>query len=367
MAKEKDYYKILGVEKGASTEQIKKSYKRMAKKYHPDLNKEDGATEKFKEINEAAAVLSDEQKRQQYDQYGTTFEQFTGHGFDFKDFGFDLGGVDFEDIFERFFGGSFGGRRRKAPRRGADIEYDIEVSLNDVATGMTKSLSIPKLERCDKCHGSGAEKESDIVTCPDCNGSGMQRRTKRTPFGIFSTATTCRKCKGQGKYIKNECFTCDGTGVVKKTKKLEIKIPAGVDTGTHLRIPGEGQAGEKGAESGDLYVGIHVKQHDTFERHGDDLYIKVPLLFTTASLGGEIEVPTLEGKAKLKIPSGTQSNTVFRMGDKGIPHLDSYGKGDQNVEVVVSVPEKLNKKQKELLKEFEKEAKKSGFFKRMIS
>ncbi len=362
----KDYYKILGVEKTATKEEIKKAYKNLAKKYHPDLNKEAGATEKFKELNEAAAVLADDEKRKQYDEYGTTAEQF-GQGFQGYDFSDFMSGsnFDFDSIFESFFGGGnpFGGRRRRGPRRGADLRYDIEITLEEAAAGATKHIIVPRLESCSKCHGSGAETESDIASCPDCNGSGVKRQTQRTPFGIFSTTATCGKCRGQGKYIKRECQICDGTGVVKKTRKLEIKIPAGAEESTNLRVAGEGEAGEKGTSPGDLYIVIHVKEHETFERHGDDIYVKVPIPFTIAALGGEIEVLTLDGKAKLKIPSGTQNNTIFRMKGKGIPYLHGSGAGNENVEVIIEVPEKLSKKQKELLKEFEKESKnQKGFF-----
>ena len=362
----KDYYKTLGVEKTATKEEIKKAYKNLAKKYHPDLNKEAGAAEKFKEINEAAAVLADDEKRKQYDEYGTTAEQF-GQGFQGYDFSDFMSGhnFDFDSIFESFFGGGnpFGARRRRGPRRGADLRYDMEIPLEEAAAGATKHITVPRLESCSNCHGSGAESESDIVTCPDCNGSGVKRQTQRTPFGILATTTTCGKCRGQGKYIKEECQICDGTGVVKKTRKLEIKIPAGAEEETNLRVAGEGEAGEKGAPAGDLYIVIHVKEHDTFERHGDDIYVKVPIPFTIAALGGEIEVPTLDSKAKLKIPAGTQNNTIFRMKGKGVPYLHGSGVGNENVEVIIEVPEKLSKKQKELLKEFEKESKnQKGFF-----
>lgn len=363
----KDYYKILGVEKTATKEEIKKAYKNLAKKYHPDLNKDTDATEKFKEINEAAAVLADDEKRTQYDQHGTTADQFGQgfQGFDFSDF-MSGSGVDFDSIFESFFGGGgnpFSSRRRRGARRGSDLRYDLEISLEEAAAGATKHLTIPRMEQCQKCHGSGAESESDIVICPDCNGAGVKRQTQRTPFGIFATTSTCRKCNGQGKYIKHECEECDGTGVVKRTRKLEIKMPAGAEEGTNLRVAGEGEAGEKGAATGDLYIVIHVKEHETFERHGDDIYVKVPIPFTIAALGGEIEVPTLGGKAALKIPAGTQSNTIFRMKGKGIPYLHGSGAGNENVEVIIQVPEKLTKKQKELLQEFEKESKdKKGFF-----
>ena len=366
----KDYYKILGVEKNATKEEIKKAYKKLAKQYHPDLNKEQNATEKFKEINEAAAILADDQKREQYDRFGTTAEQFRGfEGFDFGDFMSDIGGFrfDFDQMFESFFGGGFGRRRRRGPSRGADLRYDLEITLEEAAKGIVKHISIPKLAKCEKCNGSGAESEKDIVTCPDCDGSGVHRREQRTPFGIFATQTTCRKCRGQGTYIKKECKTCDGTGVVRQTRKLEVKVPAGAEEETNLRIMGEGEAGQKGAEPGDLYIVIHVKEHDVFERHGDDLYLKAKVPFSITALGGEIDVPTIDGKAKLKIPAGTQSNTILRMRGKGIPYLHDGGSGDELVEVIIDVPEKLSKRQKELLKEFEKESKhKKGFFGRIF-
>jgi molecular chaperone DnaJ len=358
---EKDYYKTLGVERNSTKDEIKKAYKKLAKKYHPDLNNSPDASEKFKEINEAAAVLADDEKRSKYDQFGTTADQFGNgfQGYDFSDF-MSSGNFDFDGIFESFFGGNPFGRRKRGPNRGSDLRYDMEISLEDAAFGITKHIVIPRLEQCNKCSGSGAESETDLETCPTCNGSGIQRRTQRTPFGMFSTQTTCGKCRGQGKYIKNECKICDGTGVVRKNRKLEIKVPSGAENGTNLRVSGEGEAGEKGASSGDLYIVIHVKEHDTFERQGDDIYIKTTIPFTVAALGGEIEVPTLEGKAELKIPAGTQNNTIFRMKSKGIPYLHGSGKGNENVEVIIQVPEKLTKKQKELLRDFEKEGKKKG-------
>lgn len=364
----KDYYGILGVGRNATKEEIKKAYKNLAKRYHPDLNKEEGSAEKFKEISEAAAVLADDEKRSQYDRFGTTADQFGQgfQGFDFSDFmrGSDFG-FDFDSIFESFFGGGFG-RQRRGPSRGSDLRYDLEITLEEAYRGTTKNITIPRLEKCGKCNGLGAEKESDIANCPDCNGTGVIRRTQRTPFGILATTTTCRKCHGNGSYIKNPCSECNGKGTVKKTRKIEIKVPAGAEEGTNLRIRGEGEAGEKGAETGDLYVIIHAAEHDAFERHGDDIYTKVPIPFAVAALGGEVEVPTLDGKAKLKVPAGTQSNTIFRMKGKGIPYLHGHGQGNENVEVIVEVPKKLTKKQKELLKEFDKESGRKGFFKRIL-
>ena len=363
MPKEKDYYKILGVGKNASKDEIKSAYKKLAKQYHPDLNKSPGAAEKFKEINEAAAVLGDEQKRSQYNQFGAAGEQFQGFsGFDFSDFMSDIGGFgfDFDSIFENFFGG--GGRTRRR-QRGSDLRYDLEIELEDAAFGATKTINVPRLEECEKCNGSGAESKSDIVACDECNGRGVSTRTQRTPFGLFSTTTTCRKCRGQGKYIKKDCPECGGRGAVKKTRKIEVKIPEGASDGTNLRIQGEGEIGERGMSAGDLYIVIHVKPHKIFERQGNDVYVKAPVSFATAALGGSIEVPTLKGKATLKIPAGTQSNTVFRMRGQGIPELHGHHVGDENVEVFITVPEKLTKKQKELLEEFEKESgKKKGLF-----
>jgi molecular chaperone DnaJ len=363
----KDYYKTLGVEKNATKEEIKKAYKRLARKHHPDVNKEEGSSDKFKEINEAAQVLGDDTKRQQYDQFGDAdaFKQASGfRGFNSSDFGEFATSFDFGDIFDQFFGGGsmFGGqKRRRQPSRGADLRYDMEITLEEAAFGIEKEISIPRNEQCTDCKGSGAKSEDDVVTCPDCKGSGMVRRTQRTPFGMFSTTATCPKCRGEGKHIKDECPACDGTGIVHKRRKLKVKIPAGSEEGTNLRISNEGEAGHRGATSGDLYIVLHMKEHKTFERKGDDIFIKIKIPFTTAALGDEIEVPTLKGKAKLKIPSGTQSGTVFKMTDLGIPYLHGSGKGDELVQVEVDVPKKLSSKQKKLLKEFEKESKSKGF------
>lgn len=359
----KDYYKMLGVEKTATKEEIKKAYKQLAKKYHPDLNKEEGSTEKFKEISEAAAVLADDEKRSQYDKYGTTADKFGQgfQGFDFSDFRSDASGFgfDFDSIFESFFGGNFAGRGRN-PRRGADLRYDLEITLHEAYAGKTETITIPRNEKCGNCNGLGAENKDDISKCPDCNGSGVQRVTQRTPFGMFATTTTCRKCHGSGSYIRKPCSECNGRGIVRKTRKIEVKIPRGAEEGTNLRVRGEGEAGEKGAETGDLYIVMHIKEDDVFERHGDDIYVKAAVPFTIAALGGEVEVPTLDGKVKLKIPSGTQSSTVFRMKGKGMPYLHGHGQGNENVEVIIEVPKKLTGKQKELLKEFEKESGKKG-------
>lgn len=360
----KDYYDILGVGKDASKEEIKRAYKKLAKKYHPDLNKEQEAADKFKEINEAAAVLGDDKRRQQYDQFGKAdFSGMGGPGFNFEDFA--NFGFDFGEIFESFFGRGFGGggfRRRHEPIRGDNLRFDMEITLEEAAKGTKKTVVIKRHETCPKCGGAGG---TDMRKCPDCGGTGVVKQTSRTPFGIFSTTRTCRRCMGAGETVKNICETCDGHGRVEKSKKLEIEIPAGVEDSMRLRVPGEGEAGEKGGPHGDLYVLVHIQQHKVFRRKGNDILLEAPISFSEAALGTTIEVPTLDGKAKLKIPAGTQPGTVLRMKGKGIPDVHGYGHGSQNVKVAVQVPEKLTKKQKELLKQFDKEAgkkKKKRFF-----
>lgn len=367
----KDYYETLGVSKNSSKEEIKKAYKRLAKTYHPD-NKETGDEGRFKEINEAASILGNEEKREEYDQFGDadSFKRASGQGgFDPSNFGFDFGdsaSFDFGDIFDQFFGGGgnvFGGRQRRGRSQGDDLRYEMEIELEDAAFGTKKDIIIPRLEKCSKCHGTGAESTSDVVRCNICNGNGIVKQTRRTPFGIFATTTTCKKCHGTGEMIKNECNICDGEGRIEKERKIKVTIPAGVENGNQLRISGEGEAGERGADSGDLYVVMHINEHKYFERKGNDIFIEVPINFVQAALGDEVEVPTLKNKAKLKIPAGTQTGTLFRMKGKGIPSLHGHGYGNQFVKVKVVVPKKLNKKQKELLKEFSKVREDKGFLK----
>lgn len=365
----KDYYKTLGVEKTASKDDIRKAYKKLAKKYHPDISKEPDAEAKFKEINEAAAILGDDQKRANYDQYGTADSSGFGgqgfSGFDFSNFseGFNM---DFGDVFDMFFGS--GRRSSSGPARGSDLGYNLEITLEEAAFGATKHIIIPKLETCSKCHGTGAASDSDLKVCDTCHGSGTIRRTQRTPFGMFSTSSSCRKCSGQGKVIKEPCPVCDGAGRVEKQKKIEIKIPAGVDEGTKLRVHGEGEAGAKGGPSGDLFVVITILPHETFSREGSDIYVDVPISFAQACLGDEIEVPTLDGKAKLTLPAGTQSHTIFKMRGKGIPSLRGYGSGSEFVRVILETPKKLTKEQKESLLKFDSSAnkKKKGFLEKVF-
>ena len=365
----KDYYKILGVEKSASKEEIKKAYKNLAKKYHPDINKEADAETKFKEINEAVSVLADDGKRQQYDQFGTTDFNSSQGGFGgagFSDFmrGFDFGSGDLGNIFDMFFGGGRG-RGRSRSSRGSDLQFDLEITLEEAAFGTEKEVPLNKLDICEECDGQGGE----LDTCSECRGNGFVRKTARTPFGMFQTQTTCPKCRGRGSSLKKKCAKCGGEGRIRTKKTITVKIPPGVDSGNRLRVRGEGIAGENGGGSGDLFVVVYVKPDKVFKRDGDDLYLEMPISFTQAALGDEIEVPTLSGKAALRIPAGTQSHTIFRMKGKGIVNLEGYGQGDQMVRVLVEVPEKLNKKQRELLKEFsklEKENPSKSFLKKIF-
>ena len=357
----KDYYEILGVSKGASKEEIKSAYKKLAKKYHPDLNKGDKESEtRFKEVSEAYKVLGDDKSRSNYDRFGSA--DASGHGFEgFGGFSSgDFGGFDFNDIFGDFFGGGnpFGrGNPRNRARRGSDLRYDVELTVEEAFKGKTLHIEIPRTDVCDRCNGSGAFSSNEIHECNVCDGSGTVRVTKRTPFGMFSQTATCSTCGGSGKMIERKCPECDGEGNVEKVKKLKVDIPAGVDDDSRLRLSGEGEVGQNGGPRGDLYVFISVKEHNIFKREGEDIRIQIPISFVQAALGDEVEVPTLDGKAKMKIPAGTQSETVFRLRDKGMPRLNSSSRGSQFVKVSVSVPTKLSGKQKELLKEYDKNSK----------
>ena len=345
MAKQ-DYYELLGVSKSADEKEIKRAYKKLAMQYHPDRTKGDKAKEeKFKEIQEAYEVLSDKQKRANYDQYGhAAFEQGFGAGGGFS-------GADFGDIFGDMFGDIFGGggRGRQRVVRGDDLRYDLEITLEEAVKGTTKDIKIYTLAPCDSCHGSGAEAGSKVETCPQCHGSGRLRRQQ----GFFMTETVCPTCHGSGKKIEKPCKVCHGDGRVNKPKNLSVKIPAGVDTGNQLRLSGEGAAGENGAPAGDLYVVIHVRDHEIFERDGSNLYCEVPISFTQAALGGEIEVPTLEGKLKLKIPAETQTGKLFRVRGKGVASPRGGYAGDLICKVIVETPVKLSEEQKELLRKLE--------------
>ena len=355
---EKDYYKILGVDRKATKEEIKAAYKRLAKQYHPDVNKSSDATERFKEINEAASVLGDDQKRSQYDQLGPDFERRYHQDFSQQFSGFE--DMDFGDLFEMFFGGF--GQQRSRRSRGRDLRYDIEISFEEAAKGAKKTIKVEKPELCPECNGKGGD---DYEACNECNGKGVKRVSQRTPFGVFQSTTTCRKCGGRGEIIKNVCENCDGEGIVQKEKKLEVNIPAGVDRGAQLRLRGEGEA-VKNAQPGDLYVVIDVAKHKYFQREGDDILLDVPISVSQSMLGDEIDVPTLDGKVSLKIPKGTQPEAVFRLKGRGIKRLNYPGTGDQLVKIKVQIPSKLTKKQEELMRQFATLEKPKGLFEKLF-
>ncbi|MFW5866071.1 MAG: molecular chaperone DnaJ [Nanoarchaeota archaeon] len=361
---EKDYYKILGVSKDAGKEEIRKAYKKLAKKYHPDLNRDNPeAEQKFKDINEAVSVLSDDTKRQQYEQFGSEgMKQGAGSaGGGFGGFAGGFGGMhegfDINDIFESFFGGGSGfrrsGGRRSGPQQGADLRYDMEITLEQAATGIDKDIRLKKDDICDKCDGKGGFGEE---TCSNCGGYGVVEQVQKTPFGMFRSQRPCSFCRGLGKVVRESCDECHGNGYVRKTKTIKIKIPAGVESGVRLRVEGEGEPGEPGAPQGDLYVFITVSEHEEFERKDDDVYLTVPITFTQAVLGDTIKVPTITGKAQLKVPAGTQPGTLLRMKGKGMPHMRGSGNGDQYVKITIEVPKTLSKKQKELITQFEKDS-----------
>ena len=353
----RDPYQVLGVSQDASEEEIKKAYRKLSRMYHPDANinnpNKAQAEEKFKEIQEAYEILGDKEKRAAYDQYGhAAFEQ---GGMGGSGFGGGFSGADFGDIFGDMFGDIFGGggRGRQRVVRGEDLRYDIQITLEEAVKGTTKDIQINTLAHCDSCDGTGAEKGSKVETCPSCHGSGRIRRQQ----GFFVTEAVCPTCHGSGKKIEKPCKSCHGEGRVHKKKNLSVKIPAGVDTGNQLRLSGEGAAGENGAPAGDLYVVIHVKEHHIFERDGNNLYCEVPISFSMAALGGEIEVPTLDGKVKLKIPAETQTGKLFRMRGKGVSSTRSGYAGDLICRVVIETPVNLNKEQKELLEKLEESLK----------
>ncbi|WP_091220569.1 molecular chaperone DnaJ [Paenibacillus sp. BC26] len=347
MADKRDYYEVLGVGKDAGEDEIKKAYRKMARQYHPDVNKAADAEDKFKEVKEAYDVLSDDGKRATYDRHGHV-DPNQGFGGGAGDFG---GG--FGDIFDMFFGGGGGGRRDpNAPQRGNDLQYTMTIEFKEAVFGKETEITIPRTETCDTCVGSGAKPGTKPETCSVCRGTGQQEVVQNTPFGRMVNRRACSNCNGAGKIVKEKCTTCHGAGKVKKQRKINVKIPAGVDEGAQIRLSGEGEGGFRGGPSGDLYIVIRVKPHDFFERENDDIYCEVPLTFAQAALGDEIEIPTLTEKVKLKIPAGTQTGTYFRLKGKGVPRLRGYGQGDQHVKVTVVTPTALNEEQKELLRQF---------------
>jgi molecular chaperone DnaJ len=342
----RDFYEVLGVSRTCDDDDLKRAYRKLALKYHPDKNPDGEAEERFKEVNQAYQILSDPQRRAQYDRFGhAAFEQGGGPG------GFDFpGGFDdiIGDLFGDFFGTGRGRGGRSRARRGADLQYQLEISFVEACQGCEKTLSIPRLTRCETCGGKGAKPGTTPQTCPQCNGSGQMRFQQ----GFFSIAKTCGKCNGHGQIVTNPCVTCDGAGARRVTYTVNVKIPAGVDAGSRLKLRGEGEVGDNGGPSGDLYVVLDVEEHTIFTREGTDLVCEVPVSIAQAALGTEVEVPTLDGSAKVKVPPGTQSGQMFRLRGRGVPDLGGYGKGDELVRIVVETPKKLTARQRELLEEF---------------
>jgi len=358
----RDYYEVLGVGKETDQKEIKSAYRKLALKYHPDRSQEPDAEERFKEISEAYAVLSDPDKRRQYDQFGHAgidgrySQEDLFRGVDFEDllrgFGFGGGFGGGGSIFEMFFGGGRGGRR--GPSRGRDLRYDLEMTLEEVATGLETSIEIPRMEACSTCGGTGAKPGTSPQTCDQCQGTGQVTRVQKTPFGQMMTSSTCPKCGGRGSTVSDPCSECRGSGRVRKTRRINVKVPAGVDSGQHLRLGGQGEASpDPGGESGDLYVFVNVRPHPLFKRADDDLLYEADLSITQAALGADLEVPTLDGmRARIKVPPGTQSGSVFRLKGKGIPRLHGFGgTGDMHVRVNVKTPATLTGRQRELLEE----------------
>lgn len=370
MADKKDYYEVLGVDRGASDDDIKKAYRKSAKQYHPDLNPGDKEAEaKFKEVNEAYEVLSDKEKRARYDQfghagvdpnYGAGGGYGGGFGGGFGDFG-DIG-----DIFSSFFGGGFGGGRANpnAPRRGGDVRTSVTISFEEAAKGCQKSVRITSIDGCTDCNGSGAADGTSPKTCPSCHGTGQIKVVQRTPFGQIQTQRPCDQCRGSGKIIEKPCRTCGGKGKVRRTREETINIPAGIDDGQVLILRGKGDAGVNGGMAGDANIVVNVRPHAVFERNGTDVYCEIPITFAQAALGAEIQVPTLDGKANLKIREGTQPGDKFRLKGKGIVRMNSTYRGDQYVIVNIEVPSNLTKAQKEILSKFEAQTNEGNYTKR---
>ena len=357
MADKRDYYEVLGVQKGASEDEIKRSYRRLARKYHPDLNKDNPeAADKFKEVNEAYEVLSDKDKRAKYDQFGFAgVDPSYGGGAGAGGFGgFDMG--DLGDLFGSFFGGGFGGgrsQRRNAPQRGESIRQNVILSFEEAAFGCEKEISVNRIETCDECGGTGAAKGTSAETCPNCRGTGTVTQTQRTPLGMFQTQSACPNCRGTGKIIRKPCPKCGGQGRVRKSRKFKVNIPAGIDDGQSIQQRGQGNAGVNGGPAGDLFVTVSIRPHPIFTREGQDVYVEIPISFTQAALGDTLRVPTIDGRVEYKVPEGTQTGTVFRMKGKGIQNVNGRGRGDQYVRVNIEVPKNLSEKQKRLLREFE--------------
>ena len=356
MAEKRDYYEVLGIQKGASEDEIKKAYKKLARKYHPDMNPGDKeAEEKFKEVNEANEVLSDPEKKARYDQFGFAGvdpNYGAGAGGGAYGGGFDFG--DLGDIFGSFFGGGFGGQRRNpnAPQRGESIRASVSISFTEAAFGCEKSVTIERSEQCPTCKGSGGAPGTTPEICPDCHGSGTVQTRRQTPMGVFASNGPCRKCGGTGRLIHQPCSDCRGSGAVRKRRTIKVNIPAGIDHGQTISLRGQGGAGKNGGPAGDLLITVMVQPHEIFRRDGVDVFCEAPITFTQAVLGAELEIPTIDGTVKYSIPEGTQTGTVFRLKGKGVPVLNGRGRGDQYDTVVIETPRSLNKEQKEALRRF---------------
>ncbi len=353
----RDYYGILGVQKNASDEDIKKAFRNLARKHHPDVNKEAGSAEKFKEINEAYQVLSDRNKRQHYDAYGSAapggFQG--GGGFGGVDFGEGFSGFEgFGDIFDMFFGSQTGRRRGSVRETGADLRYDLTITLEEAHKGIEKEIEITHLITCQACKGTGAKPGTSAAKCANCGGAGQVRHMQRTPLGAFTQVTTCPACRGTGETISSPCSSCNGQGTTRGRHTVKIKIPAGMESGYNLRVAKAGDAGKRGGDPGDLYVFTTIKQHALFDREGADLVYKLKLSFVKATLGCEIEIPIIDGKAELRIPAGTQPNSSFRLKGKGLNRMRSSGRGDHFVLVEVETPTSLTSEQHDLLEKFGK-------------
>ena len=357
-AEKRDYYEVLGVDKSASEDEIKRAYKKMARKYHPDLNPDNKeAEEKFKEVNEAYEVLSDSDKKARYDQFGfagvdPNYGAGAGGGA-YGAGGFDFG--DLGDIFGSFFGGGSGSAQRRtpnAPQRGESIRLSVTISFEEAAFGCEKEVSVDRYETCAVCHGSGCADGTSPEVCPDCHGSGQVQVRRQTPMGVFATTSPCGRCGGKGRIIKTPCTACRGSGLERKRRTIQAKIPAGIDNGQTISIRGQGHAGKNGGPSGDLLITITVRPHELFRREGTSVLCEAPITFAQAVLGAELEIPTIDGKVKYDLPEGTQSGTTFRLKGKGIPELNGRGRGDQYVTVYIETPRNLNREQKEALKKF---------------
>jgi molecular chaperone DnaJ len=347
-AQPRDYYEVLGVSKTASAEELKRAYRNLAKKYHPDVNKTEDAADRFKEISAAYETLSDENKRRLYDRVGP--EGMNGSG-GFSE-NYQGGSVPFGDIFDMFFGQGGGGRGASTVARGDDLREDLELTLEEVAAGVEKTLKFPRMETCDTCQGAGAKPGTSADTCPQCHGAGQIRFTQNTVLGRFESSQTCTRCRGVGKVITSPCQTCAGSGRVRKIRERTVKIPAGAETGLRLRLVGEGDAGERGGPAGDLYLVIYVRDHEIFERRGNDIYCEIPLSMARAAMGGTVAIPILNGMEDLKIHEGTQPGQVYTLKGKGLPDISGRSKGDEHIVVKVQIPNKLTAEQRELLKQF---------------